>query len=62
MLNRKKVLAFSSFLSKYHNILERLFTKILNFCAAATRYGSDAGNLFRRHKTVSRADLAANCY
>ena len=42
MPNRKKVLAFSPFLYKYRNLVERFFSKIKHFRAVATRYEKTA--------------------
>ena len=42
--NRKEVLAFSKFLYKFRNLVERFFNKIKHFRAVATRYDKDPEN------------------
>lgn len=44
MPNRKQVLAFSPFLYKYRNLVERFFSKIKHFRVVATRYDKDPDN------------------
>ncbi len=44
MPNRKNVPAFSAFLYRYRNLVERFFSKIKHFRAVATRYDKDSGN------------------
>jgi transposase len=44
MPNRKNVPAFSSFLYRYRNLVERFFNKIKHFRAVATRYDKDPAN------------------
>jgi len=44
MPNRRNVPAFSSFLYRYRNLLERFFNKLKRFRAVATRYGKTPEN------------------
>jgi transposase len=44
MPNRKNVPAFSQFLYRYRNLVERFFSKIKHFRAVATRYDKDPAN------------------
>jgi transposase len=44
MPNRKNVPAFSAFLYRYRNLVERFFNKLKNFRAIATRYDKHAEN------------------
>ena len=44
MPDRKQVLAFSPFLYKCRNLVERFFSKIKHFRAVATRYDKDPAN------------------
>ncbi len=44
MPNRKNVPAFSAFLFKHRNLVERFFSKIKHFRAVATRYDKDPEN------------------
>ena len=44
MPNRTEVPAFSTFLYKYRNLVERFFNKIKHFRAVATRYDKDPEN------------------
>jgi transposase len=44
MPNRKNVPAFSSFLYRYRNLVERFFNKLKHFRAVATRYEKHAEN------------------
>ena len=44
MPNRKNVPAFSLFLYRYRNLVERFFNKIKHFRAVATRYDKDPAN------------------
>jgi len=44
MPNRKNVPAFSSFLYRYRNLVERFFNKLKHFRAIATRYDKLARN------------------
>ena len=44
MPNRKNVPAFSPFLYRYRNLVERFFNKIKHFRAVATRYDKDPAN------------------
>jgi transposase len=38
MPNRKNILAFSAFLYRYRNLVERFFNRLNHFRAVATRY------------------------
>ena len=53
MPNRKKVLAFSPFLYKYRNLVERFFSKIKHFRAVATRYDKDPDNFLASVKLAA---------
>jgi transposase len=44
MPNRKNISAFSSFLYRYRNLVERFFNKLKHFRAIATRYDKRADN------------------
>jgi transposase len=44
MPNRKNVPAFSSFLYRYRNLVERFFNKLKHFRAVATRCDKRADN------------------
>jgi transposase len=44
MPNRKNVPAFSAFLYRYRNLVERFFNKLKHFRAIATRYEKHAAN------------------
>jgi transposase len=44
MPNRKNVPAFSPFLYRYRNLVERFFNKLKHFRAVATRFEKHAGN------------------
>ncbi len=44
MPNRRNVPAFSSFLYRYRNLVERFFSKLKHFRAVATRYDKRADN------------------
>ena len=44
MPNRTNVPAFSKFLYKYRNLVERFFNKLKHFRAVATRYDKDPDN------------------
>jgi len=44
MPNRKNVPAFSSFLYRYRNLVERFFNKLKHFRAVATRYDKSPEN------------------
>ena len=58
MPNRKNVPAFSSFLYRERNLVERFFNKLKHFRAVATRYDS-ARQLPRRRKTRLSQNLDA---
>lgn len=53
MPNRKQVLAFSPFLYKYRNLVERFFSKIKHFRAIATRYDKDSDNFLASVKLAA---------
>ena len=53
--NRRQVLAFSPFLYKYRNLVERFFGKIEHFQAVATRYNKHPDNF------LASVKLAAVC-
>ncbi|WP_373325199.1 IS5 family transposase [Methylorubrum thiocyanatum] len=53
MPNRKQVLAFSPFLYKYRNLVERFFSKIKHFRAVATRYDKDPDNFLASVKLAA---------
>jgi transposase len=44
MPNRRETLAFSKFLYKYRNLVERFFNKVKHFRAVATRYDKRPDN------------------
>ncbi len=44
MPNRKNIPAFSSFLYRYRNLVERFFNKLKHFRAVATRYDKNPDN------------------
>ena len=44
MPNRKRIPAFSPFLYRYRNLVERFFSKLKHFRAVATRYDKRADN------------------
>jgi transposase len=53
MSNRKNVPAFSSYLYRYRNLVERFFNKIKHYRAVATRYDKTpdnflAGRIYRQ--------------
>jgi transposase len=51
--NRKQSFAFSSFLYRERNLVERFFNKIKNFRAIATRYDKNPLNFLAALKLVS---------
>ena len=53
MPNRKNVPAFSAFLYKYRNLVERFFSKIKHFRAVATRYDKDPDNFLASVKLAA---------
>ena len=53
MPNRKQRFAFSPFLYRYRNLVERFFNKIKNFRAIATRYEKHAENYLALVKLAS---------
>ena len=53
MPNRKNVPAFSAFLYKYRNQVERFFSKIKHFRAVATRYDKDPENFLASVKLAA---------
>ena len=53
MLNRKNVPAFSAFLYKNRNLVERFFSKIRHFRAVATRYDKDPENFLASVKLAA---------
>jgi len=53
MPNRKNVPAFSSYLYRYRNLVERFFNKIKHYRAVATRYDKRADNFLAGVKLVS---------
>ena len=53
MPNRKNVPAFSSFLYRYRNLVERFFNKIKHYRAIATRYEKHDENYLAAVKLVS---------
>ena len=57
--NRKRKPAFSAFLYKERNLVERFFNKLKHFRAVATRYDKLAEKLPRRRQTRSRSHLDA---
>ena len=52
MPNRKNVPAFSQFLYRYRNFVERFFSKIKHFRAVAARYDKDPANYLASVKLV----------
>ena len=44
LANRKRRSAFSAFLYRYRNLVERFFNKLKHFRAVATRYEKHASN------------------
>jgi transposase len=53
MPNRKNVPAFSRFLYRYRNLVERFFNKIKHYRAVATRYDKRAANFLAGVKLAS---------
>ena len=53
MPNRKNIPAFSSFLYRYRNLVERFFNKLKHFRAVATRYDKRADNYLAGVKLAS---------
>jgi transposase len=53
MPNRKNIPAFSSFLYRYRNLVERFFNKLKHFRAIATRYDKRADNYLAGVKLAS---------
>ena len=53
MPGRKNVPAFSAFLYRYRNLVERFFNKLKHFRAVATRYDKRADNYLAGVKLVS---------
>jgi transposase len=53
MPNRKNVPAFSSFLYRYRNLVERFFNKLKHFRAVATRYDKRPDNYLAGVKLAS---------
>ena len=53
MPNRKNVPAFSPFLYRYRNLVERFFSKLKHFRAIATRYEKHAENYLALVKLAS---------
>lgn len=53
MPNRKVVPAFSTFLYRYRNLVERFFNKLKHFRAVATRYEKHAENYLALVKLAS---------
>ena len=53
MPNRKNIPAFSSFLYRYRNLVERFFNKIKHYRAIATRYEKHDENYLAAVKLVS---------
>jgi transposase len=53
MPNRKNVPAFSRFLYRYRNLVERFFNKIKHYRAVATRYDKSADNFLAGVKLAS---------
>jgi len=51
--NRKNIPAFSSFLYRYRNLVERFFNKLKHFRAVATRYDKRADNYLAGVKLAS---------
>src|SRR5271157_983937 len=53
MPNRRRVPAFSSFLYRYRNLVERFFNKLKHFRAVATRYDKSPENFLASVKLAS---------
>jgi len=53
MPNRKNIPAFSAFLYRYRNLVERFFNKLKHFRAVATRYDKRADNFLAGIKLAS---------
>jgi transposase len=53
MPNRKNIPAFSSYLYRYRNLVERFFNKIKHYRAVATRYDKRADNFLAGVKLAS---------
>ncbi|WP_027062766.1 IS5/IS1182 family transposase, partial [Mesorhizobium loti] len=53
MPNRKNVPAFSPFLYRYRNLVERFFNKIKHYRAVATRYDKRSDNFLAGVKLAS---------
>jgi transposase len=53
MPNRRNVPAFSSFLYRYRNLVERFFNKLKHFRAIATRYDKSPENFLASVKLAS---------
>jgi transposase len=53
MPNRKNIPAFSSFLYRHRNLVERFFNKLKHFRAVATRYDKRADNYLAGVKLAS---------
>jgi transposase len=53
MPNRKNVPAFSGFLYRYRNLVERFFNRLKHFRAVATRYDKDPENYLAGVKLAS---------
>ena len=53
MPNRRNVPAFSSYLYRYRNLVERFFNKIKHYRAVATRYDKRADNFLAGVKLAS---------
>jgi transposase len=53
MPNRKNVPAFSSYLYRYRNLVERFFNKINHYRAVATLYGKRPENFLAGIKLAS---------
>lgn len=53
MPNRKNVPAFSAFLYRYRNLVERFFNKLKHFRAVATRYEKNDANYLALVKLAS---------
>ena len=53
MPNRKNVPAFSGFLYRYRNLVERFFNKLKHFRGVATRYDKDPENYLAGVKLAS---------
>ena len=53
MPNRRNIPAFTSFLYRYRNLVERFFNKLKHFRAVATRYDKRADNSLAGVKLAS---------